>query len=161
MQMPPVEATPEALQLLRALVGVLTHSARAIESATGVTNAQLFLLRQLDAGAPMSVGTLAQRMQARPNAVSAVLRRLVAARLVRQARSADDGRRSELSVTRRGRALIARAPASATQQIVDALATLRPHDRRALTRGLAALTSALDLRLDAAPLFLEPGFPDD
>ena len=37
----------QALERVRTLVAALSHSARAVERRTGVTNAQLFLLQQL------------------------------------------------------------------------------------------------------------------
>ena len=144
-----------ALTTLRALFAALTRSARAIESHTGITNAQLFLLRQLTTTAPLSINELARRVQTRQNTVSAVVGRLVSAGLVEKVRSPDDGRRAALSLTGKGRRLLARAPASPTEVLVAGLDSLAWRDARALAEGLRALVEVLDLEVANAPLLFE------
>ena len=144
-----------ALTALRGLIGALTHSARAIEAHTGITNAQLFLLRQFTSTAPLSVNELAERIHARQNTVSSVLARLTAAGLVEKVRAPDDGRRVALSLTRAGRRLLARAPASPTEGLITALDTMPPRQVRQLARGLRALVTHLRLDVDEAPLLFE------
>lgn len=144
------------LRLLRAVVAGLSNSARAIESTTGITNAQLFLLRQVGAARKISVSELADRIAARQNTVSAVLGRLTATGLVRKSASSRDGRRAELSLTPAGRRLLRRAPASPTDQLLGTLAALPAPERRALARGLGSLVTALRLDAGGAPLLFEP-----
>ena len=103
-------ARSQSLQLVRALVTALDFSAREVESSTGITNAQLLLLRQLATGTHPSVSQLAERLHGRPNTVSALLSRLVAAGLAEKEKSPLDGRRVMLSITPSGRRLVARAP---------------------------------------------------
>jgi DNA-binding MarR family transcriptional regulator len=94
------EATEAAvLQRLRSLVGGMGQSARAIEERTGVTNAQLFLLQHLASGEGSSVRDLAAHAHTGQSAVSAIVGRLVARRLVRRARSPVDGRSVVLTLT--------------------------------------------------------------
>jgi DNA-binding MarR family transcriptional regulator len=144
-----------ALTALRGLIGSLTRSARSIESHTGITNAQLFLLRQFTTAAPMSVNELAERVHARQNTVSSVVGRLTAAGLVEKLRSSTDGRRAALSLTPKGRRLLARAPASPTEVLIAALASLSPREARHLTEGLGALVALLKLKIDEAPMLFE------
>ena len=82
-----------ALDGLRVIVGALTHSARAVEQHTGVTNAQLFLLQQIAGSAGLSVNDLAARARTQQSTVSIVIGRLVRAGYVRKGRDTADGRR--------------------------------------------------------------------
>lgn len=148
-----------ALTALRGLIGSLTHSARAIEAHTGITNAQLFLLRQFTTAAPLSVNELAERIHARQNTVSSVLARLTAAGLVEKVRAPDDRRRVALSLTPRGRRLLARAPASPTEGLIASLHAMPPREVRRLAVGLCALVAQLKLDIDEAPLLFEGASP--
>ena len=144
-----------ALTTLRALFGALTQSARGIESRTGITNAQLFLLRQLTAAEPLSINELAALTHTRQNTVSSVASRLVAAGLVESVRASDDARRAALSLTAKGRRMLARAPASPTEVLIAGIESLSRRDARALADGLRALVDALDLVVDDAPMLFE------
>src|ERR671935_128422 len=99
-----------ALQCIRALVGTLSRSARAVERRTGVTNAQLFVLQQLAAGEGLSINELAARALTGQNTVSTVVARLVERGLVRRKRAEDDARRAVVSLPPAGRRLLERAP---------------------------------------------------
>jgi DNA-binding MarR family transcriptional regulator len=144
-----------ALRSLRAIVASLGRSARSVESRTGLTNGQLFLLRQLAATDPMTVTELAARARARQNTVSTMLVRLVQAGLVRKARSAADGRRAMVSLTPAGQRAVTRAPTPPTTSLLEALGQLTDADARALATGLGALATALRAPLAEAPLLFE------
>ena len=147
-----------ALSFLRALVDGLTRSARAIESATGLTNAQLYpLLRQpWPETGTLSVNELAERVQTRQNAVSAVLRRLIESGLVHRVPIAG-GRTARRAVahTEGEAAGTAGCHVRPAEQLVQALATLPPRELAALTTGLGALVSRLGLDVDGAPFLFE------
>jgi DNA-binding MarR family transcriptional regulator len=128
-----------ALQAVRALVQVLSESARTVESRTGVTNAQLFLLQQIRAEPSLTVNDLASRAMTHQSTVSIVLSRLERRGLVERARSPTDGRSVVLRLTPRGRRLLRRAPMPATSEALEALGKLTRPELRALTRGLSAL----------------------
>src|ERR1039457_6003792 len=82
----------QALERLRTLISALSHSARAVERRTGITNAQLFLLQQLAEADFLSVNALAARARTQQSTVSIVIARLVRAGLAAKRRSADDRR---------------------------------------------------------------------
>jgi DNA-binding MarR family transcriptional regulator len=145
----------EALRLLRALIASLGRSARAIAADTGVTNAQLFLLRQIEIAGDPSIGELADGVRARQNSVSSVVRLLVRDGWVRKVASPRDARRVILRLTPAGRRLLGRAPAAPTEVLLQALMTLEPRPERALTLGMRALVAALGIAPDEAPLLFE------
>ena len=146
---------PDAMQLLRALVAALTSSARTIEAQTGITNAQLFVLRQLAADATLSVGDLAGKAHTLQGTMSTVVARLVAAGFVKKVRSTEDRRRAVLSVTPKGRRTLDRAPAPPTEAVLAGLASLASGDLQRLTRGLRALAVSLDLKTNEVPMLFE------
>jgi DNA-binding MarR family transcriptional regulator len=135
----------DALNHLRTLVSALSHSARAVERSTGITNAQLFLLQQLAEVDTLSVNDLAGRARTQQSTVSIVVARLVRAGLAAKRKSAADGRIAVISLTPKGRRLLAHAPAPPTAALFSAIEKLSERDIRSLSGGLRALVSALDL----------------
>ena len=141
-----------AFRCIRALVAALQTSARAVEVRTGLTNAQLFLLRQIAGGKGLTINDLSQRTSAAQSSVSVVVARLVRAGHVKRGRDADDGRRVTLTATAKGRAAMRKAPPPATERLLRALGALAPGDARAISRGIGALLTELRVAQDTAPL---------
>jgi DNA-binding MarR family transcriptional regulator len=148
-----------ALQSLRALVNALGRSARRIERHTGLTNAQLFVLRQIaDAtrgGGTLSVGDVAARALTRPSTASAVVSRLIDAGLVQCRADARDARRRALTLSARGRSTLARAPRAPTERVLGALSRLSDQDASAVANGLELLTRAMQLDASAPGMLFE------
>ncbi|MEO5799809.1 MAG: MarR family transcriptional regulator [Gemmatimonadales bacterium] len=144
-----------SLRLIRALVASLDFSAREVEATTGLTNAQLFVLRQLAANDHPSINDLAQRMRARQNTVSALVTRLVSAGYVEREQSPLDGRRAVLSLTRSGRRLVKHSPPAPLERLLEALDGMSLKEVRALARGLAPLVERLGVKPEFAPLLFE------
>ena len=156
---PPLSDDPSeparALNALRRLVRALRATARAVERRHAVTTAQLFVLRELAAAPGMSLGELAQRTHTTQSTVSEVVTRLVDAGFIRRRTPADDGRRRELSLTARGRAIAEKAPPSMTEQLLEALDRLPAAQRRAVADGLEAWIAATGLAEVPAAMFFE------
>jgi DNA-binding MarR family transcriptional regulator len=144
-----------ALDALRRIVQSLRVSARAAERQHGISGAQLFVLQLLAEEGPHSVGSLAARTFTHQSSVSVVVGRLAQRRLVHRRDSTDDARRTEVALTTRGRALLGRAPAAAQTRLIAGLRRLAPHERRALSKGLAALARAMGMRDQPTTLFFE------
>jgi MarR family transcriptional regulator, organic hydroperoxide resistance regulator len=144
-----------AIRSIRALVGVLQTSARAIEVRTGLTNAQLLLLRQIAGSSGLTINDLVERTSAGQSSVSVVVARLVRSGHVRRGVIAADGRRVTLTATARGRTALRRAPRPATERFLDALRTLAPADTRSIVRGLGALLAEMGEVPERAQLLFE------
>ena len=147
--------TGEIVAVIRALVGVLQRSARAIEQRTGVTNAQLFVLRQLAGAETRSINELAALALTQQSTVSTVVARLARRGLVRCGRAPDDGRRATVALTAAGSILLRHAPKPPTGRLLDALATLGDRELNALAVGLRALGTAMQVSFRDAPLLFE------
>jgi DNA-binding MarR family transcriptional regulator len=145
----------EALDAIRTLVGALARSARSVERRTGITNAQLFVLRQLAECGNLSLNQVAERTLTRQSTVSIVVSRLAEQGLVRRARAANDRRRLDLSLTAAGRRVLAHAPEPATGRLLTALDELTDTQLTALKDGLDGLVAALGLERRAARMLFE------
>lgn len=134
---------------------MLGESARAVEQGSGVTNAQLFVLRQLERERELTINELAARALTQQSTVSLLARRLEDAGLVTRTRSADDGRRVCVTLTPKGRSVARRAPEPPIARMLRGLDTMRPAEMDALIRGIGALLSVMRVPADAsnAPLF--------
>src|SRR2546421_2436810 len=132
-----------ALDGIRRLVQRLRLSTRAAERAVGISAAQLFVLQKLSEGPALSMSELAARTLTHQSSVSVVVARLAERKLVARVRSRTDRRQVLVALTARGRAVVARAPDAAQDQLIAGLQRLDLADRRALARGLAHLVQAL------------------
>jgi len=145
-----------AVRGIRALFADLRSSARAVETRTGLTNAQLYVL-QLLAGASqtLSVGQVAAIALSSPAAVSTIVARLARKGLVSRRSSRHDARRVELALTPAGRAILRRAPAPATARLVEAVSALPPAKLRTLVACLSALTDQLGIDVHSPAVIFE------
>lgn len=148
-------AAGRVLDNLRRLVRALRVSSHAIERRAAVTGAQLFVLRELAAEPDVSIRRLAARTLTDPSSVSVVVARLVERGLVARRGDPDDRRRVLLSLTRRGRTLLARAPEPVQVRLVAALRALPPARLRPFDQVLAGLVRAVDAGGGAPPMFFD------
>jgi DNA-binding MarR family transcriptional regulator len=132
-----------ALSCIRALVARLYHSARSVESRTGLTNAQLAILRNVARNGPLTINETAQLMRAGQSGVSSVLSRLERAKLVERTVSETDRRRVLVHATATGRRMLRRSPLPPTEELLSALDQLTPAQAEAIARGLTALLRKL------------------
>ena len=96
------DATRDAaavLEAVRRLVRFLRLAEADAQAATGLSAAQLFILRQLADQPASSLAELAERTLTDPSSVSSVVDRLVRRGLVRRHRPRSDARRVELRLT--------------------------------------------------------------
>jgi len=144
------------LDAIRQLVRALRQSSVEAERAVGVSGAQLFVLQTLGtSAAPMSVNDLAEATLTHQSSVSVVVRKLVERGLVQRRRAADDARRWELEPTEEGRRLLAAAPPTAQQRLVESARRLPADTQAALASGLAALLAEMQTSAEEAPMFFE------
>lgn len=149
------ETVARVLSGVRRLERGLRLAAREGERAAGISAAQLFCLEKLAEGPAPSISDLAARTLTDRSSVSVVVDRLAAAGLVKRTPAPDDRRRTETRITKRGLAVLARAPLSPTAALVKGLERLASRSVRALGVTLAALNDELGYT-DAAMLFEEP-----
>jgi DNA-binding MarR family transcriptional regulator len=138
---------------IRRIVQALRASSRAVEKVVGLSAAQLFVLLKLYGEEALSINELAARTLTHQSSVSVVVARLVEQGLVARRRSPLDRRRVELTLTRRGRAVLAKAPQAAQDRLIEAIESLPRVERRSLARNLERLSRALRFQGPPAMLF--------
>lgn len=102
----------------------------------------------------MSLGELAAATFTDQSSVSTVVSRLVEQELVSRDRASDDARRLELRLTRSGKALLKRAPATVQERLIAAIERLPAKRRKDLTSSLRAIVEETGLS-GSAPMFFE------
>ncbi len=142
---------------LRRIVQILRESSRRAESEIGVTAAQLFVLRSLDGDKPLSVNDLGARTRTHQSTVSVVVKRLIERDLVRSSVSESDARRVDLALTRKGRALLRKAPLAAQDRLIDGLETLSARQSATLAKALHQWVEAMHLEAVTPQMFFEDG----
>ncbi|MGN6364157.1 MarR family winged helix-turn-helix transcriptional regulator [Asticcacaulis taihuensis] len=140
---------------LRRIVQALRQSATHSEQATGLTAAQLLVLKRIQAHEGLSVNELAAATFTHQSTVSEIVTRLETRGLIRRARAATDGRRVELYLTEAGQAVLTASPVSAHEKLMQAVATLPPPTLEKLAGGLNALIEAAHLNEHPARFFFE------
>ena len=146
-----------AMDSLRRIVHSLRVATRASERSFGLSAAQHFVLRQLALAPGQSLIDLARRTRTTQSSVSEVVSRLVKRELVSRRTSDTDRRRTELSLTPAGDAVLRRSPETVQEKLVAGFAALGETERRRIADGLEAWLAASSLG-DVEPIlfFEEP-----
>ena len=144
-------------ELLAAAVRSVHTIFKAVDTASrrllkdfGVTGPQLWALRTIDEARGLTTGELADRLYLHISTVSGILDRLEKNGWVERRRSAEDRRVIRLVVTRKGRAIIYKAPEPPRSVVLRGLRGLDD-------RALAEMSRSLDrlFRIMAAGLSVE------
>ena len=143
-QVPKTREVQNVMDAFRRVIRELRLSGGEVERKLGISSAQLFVLHELGKNPGCSIGEVADRTHTDQSSVSTVVSRLVSTGFVKRSASAEDGRRAELRLTARGRALLRRAPSTAQQRMVTALESLPQRQRQLLARSLTQLVDEME-----------------
>ena len=144
------------MNAVRRLVRALRSSTAAVERSSGISGAQLFVLRALVERPGQSLRELVAHTLTSQSSVSEVVAKLVAAGLVTRRTAEQDGRRAVLSATARGRALSGSSPPAVQADLVAGLGALPTRTRRTLAEGLEQWLGAAGLEAVPPSMFFEP-----
>jgi DNA-binding MarR family transcriptional regulator len=137
------------------LVRALRVSTRLCESASELSGAQIFILRQLEAGEKLSINELAERTFTHQSTVSGVVSRLVDGGYVTRTPSQEDRRRMELSLTSKGKRILSTVPKTAQEVLALTIRNLPAKKRSELADLLRELVESAGFAQDSPPLFFE------
>lgn len=132
-----------AMVSLRRIIRYLRIADREIESASGLSAAQLFVLTTLADTPALSLAEIAQRALTDQSSVSTVVAKLVKSGLIARKASRQDRRRAELRLTAAGRRVLDAAPDTPQQRLVAAMRAMPASRRAEIVRALQGLVSAL------------------
>src|ERR687886_2542160 len=134
------------MESLRRIVRAARMATTAAEREVGVSMAQLFVLRQLALEPGQSLKELAARARTTQSSASEVAARLVKRGFVARRAATSDRRRAELTITPRGRTLLARAPETIQERLLEGLRRLDDAERHTLARGMESWLRASGLQ---------------
>ncbi len=149
---PPSEAQV-IMDTLRRIVQSLRQASTSYSG--GLTSAQVFVLRTLQAHDGASVNDLANLTHTHQSTVSEVVSRLETKGFIERHVASADRRRVELHLSPAGREIVSRQAQTPQEDIVGAIAALSVENRAALAQGLLALAQAAGLAETPPPLFFE------
>jgi DNA-binding MarR family transcriptional regulator len=144
---------------LRRLVRALRSADSGSDQTLGVTIAQLFVLRQIASCPGLSLRELATRTATTQSSVSEVVERLAGRGLVARRVAAEDRRRTELTLTAQGAAMVAQGADHVQERLIAGYLALREEQQRTLADGLDAWVAACGLEITPATMFGEPLAP--
>jgi DNA-binding MarR family transcriptional regulator len=128
---------------LRKIIRYLRLGDREVETASGLSSAQLFVLTTLADTPALSLAEIAKRALTDQSSVSTVVARLVERGLIVRKASAKDRRRAELRLTPAGHRTLANAPQAPQARLIEAIRSLPTARRNELVRALEALSAAV------------------
>ena len=141
------ETLAAAVRSVHSIFKVVDTASRRLLKDFGVTGPQLWALRTIEEAQGLTIGQLADRLYLHISTVSVLLDRLEKARWIERRRSTEDRRVVRLTVTRRGRALIARAPEPPRSVVLRGLKALDDRELADMARALGRLLEMLGGRL--------------
>lgn len=152
----PDDPLNRVLDSLRRITQAIRLSSSMVHDKLGITGAQLFVLQRLAERPGASLRQLAELTLTDQSSVSVVVSRLVEAGCVARRIAADDARRTELTLTDRGRALLRRAPPLAQTRLLASLGRVPGVQLRVTAAVLDRAARAVSPARAPAPMFFEP-----
>jgi DNA-binding MarR family transcriptional regulator len=145
------------LRAIRRILRAVDLYSRRLSQRHRVTAPQLVCLMAIAESKRLSTTGLARLVQLSPSTVVGILDRLEKKELVVRTRDLRDRRCVLLSLTRKGRSLVRRAPSPLQDRLAEGLLRLPRKEQEAIVRSLERLVDLMEAGdLDAAPL-LETG----
>lgn len=140
---PPLGEVLDFLRWLWAVDHALERVGRRMEARIGVTGPQRFVIRLVGRFPGIRPGRLAAMMHLHPSTVSGLIARLERRGLVARRADPRDGRRVQLGLTARGRALDVPTEGTIESAVAQVLASFPPGRVAAAGEVLGALAHAL------------------
>ncbi|MDP4221529.1 MAG: MarR family transcriptional regulator [Bacteroidota bacterium] len=135
------KGTADSTQILndiRRLVQAIRMASLDSEKKIGLSVAQLLILQRLREEDDLSVNDLAERTMTHQSSVSVIVKKLEQKRLVKRSTSDEDARKYKISLTKKGAALMKKAPPPVHDTLIDALEKLDPKTRGKFAEGFSA-----------------------
>ena len=143
----------DVLDGFRNVVKALRLADRAGIRQYGLGSAQIYVLHQLRETSPLSINELARLTATDQSSVSVVVNKLAEKGLISSSRSANDARKAELVLTRKGRAVLKRIPAPFQASLIESVSRMPAQKVRELAATLRELAHDIGAVEGHAPMF--------
>ena len=131
---------------IRRIFYALAEEARKTEHETGLTGAQLWVIKLLDEASPMNVTELARRMSLHPATMVGLLDRLETKGLIQRTRSENDRRVVHVMITAQGLELVRNSSEVEQRLLVDGLEPLAENKVRTISIGVDQIVRILGVQ---------------
>jgi DNA-binding MarR family transcriptional regulator len=128
--------TEEVLASIRKLIRASDVYSSKVRQLSGLTSAQLLLLRAIEQSPSASLGELARQISLSQATTSTILKRLESAGFTYKTRSESDRRRSQVFLTEAGSEVLDRAPMPLDQEFLNRFQSLKPYEQSAIVSSL-------------------------
>jgi len=143
----------EVLVSLRQIIRAADLHSRHLVKTTGLTSAQLLLMRTLREHGAMTINKLSNNIQLSQATVTTILDRLESRSLVSRERSTQDKRKVYVALTEAGTKSIANAPLPLQEHFVEQFRNLKDWEQTLILSSLQRVGEMMDAdQLDASPL---------
>lgn len=150
---PGLTSDDRVIAALRRIVRAIDIHSRHLVERFNVTGPQLIALQELERLGRVPVGVLARRVHVSHPTMTGIVDRLEKRGLVRRERDTRDRRRTTVSTTERGRALVESAPSPLQDRFRQAFSKLEEWEQTHMLATLQRIAAMMDAdRLDAAPV---------
>jgi DNA-binding MarR family transcriptional regulator len=147
------ELHDQVLVSLRRIIRATDLHSRKLGKETGLTTPQLVVMRAIQQQERPVAKELARSVSLSQATITNILNRLESHELIHRARSKNDKRRINISLTPQGRTLLEAAPQPLQENFIERFGALKIWERHQLIASLERLASMMDAEhLDAAPL---------
>ncbi len=132
------------------IYGSVRQHFRQVQQVCGLSGSQLWILHEVLRADGIGVSELAEKLSIHQSTCSQLVDKLVGRGALKKMRGVDDQRRVFLSVSPRGKQILARSPGPAEGILPEAIADLSQADLTRLHAGLQKIIAALDVKDEAA-----------
>lgn len=138
---------------LRRIIRAIDIHSRCLTKRYGLTGPQLLLLNEMRTVGRVSVGALAQTAHLSQATVTNIVARLEDHSLVTRSRDVADRRRVWVSLTEKGRQILAAGPQLLQDAFLERFDALRKEEQHTILEALRAVARMMDAEdLSAAPI---------
>lgn len=128
--------TEEVLASIRKLIRASDVYSSKVRQISGLTSAQLLLLRAIDNKPSATLGQLAAQISLSQATTSTIIKRLESGGYICKTRSDADRRKSQVFLTESGLAALSNAPNPLDQSFLDKFTSLKPYEQTAIVSSL-------------------------
>ena len=138
---------------LRQIIRAIDLHSKRLEKESGLTGPQLLVLQQLATHEELTAGVIAREISLSQPTVTSIIDRLERKGLLKRERNQHDKRKVMLSMTKTGRAAVAKAPALLQNSFVRTFNQLEDWEQTLILSSLQRISDMMNAaELDAAPL---------
>ncbi len=149
----PEDSSQEVLSALRRIIRATDLHSKRLAREVGLTTPQTVVLQAVRDLGEVTSGALSRHASLSQGTVTTILDRLESRGLIERYRSASDRRVVHSRLTRRGRALLRKAPPLLHERFIEAFGDLPAARQRRIIKTLDEVAAMMGVTgLDAAPL---------